>query len=122
MNTKKTLKDFYAELRILTEQADRPDLSTFIDGRVALIEKKNASKGETKVQKANAKYAEMVVDTLANATAPMTCTEICKALPKVEEMPNGWSTQKVTGLLTPMVKGGTVTKAVSKGKSYYSIG
>jgi hypothetical protein len=25
-------------------------------------------------------------------------------------------------LLTPMVKDGTVTKAVSKGKSYYSIG
>ena len=122
MNTKKTLKDFYAEIRTLTEQADRPDLTAFVDGRVALIDKKNASKGETKVQKANAKYAEMVVEVVADATAPMTCTEICKALPKVEDMPNGWSTQKVTALLTPLVKAGTIRKTVSKGKSYYSIG
>lgn len=120
MSNKMTLKDYYAELRVLTEECGREDLTAFIDGRVALIEKKNASKGETKIQKANAKYAEMVVEVLAEG-GKMTCTEICKALPKVEDMPNGWSTQKVTALLTPMVKDGSVAKTVSKGKSYYAL-
>jgi putative heme iron utilization protein len=120
MSNKMTLKDYYAELRVIAEENGREDLMAFIDGRVALIEKKNASKGESKVQKANAKYAEMVVDVLAE-NEKMTCTDICKALPKVEDMPNGWSTQKVTALLTPMVKDGSVVKTVSKGKSYYAL-
>ena len=90
----------------------------FLDGRIAITEKKNASgNGErkpTKEQIANAGVKEQIVEFLRDSAKPVTIGEICKGV-GIE------SNQKISALLTQLVKGGAVVRTEVKGKAHFAL-
>ena len=94
------------------------DAIEFIDGRIAQVAKKNATPtGErkpTKIQLENKGIKEQIVAVMADNGNPMTVGEIMKEL-GIE------SNQKVTSLLTQLVKASAVKRTEVKGKPYYAL-
>ena len=102
------------------------DATEFLDERIAITEKKNASGGgerkPTKTQLENEGIKAQIVDVLTNADKPMTIGEIGKAL-GIE------SNQKVSALVTQMltvrkgaaVEGGVIDRTEVKGKAYFAL-
>ena len=102
------------------------DALSFIDERIAITEKKNASgSGErkpTKVQVENEGIKEQIADVLRSVGKPMTIGEICKAV-GIE------SNQKISALISQMLtvrKGepnpdGIVLRTEVKGKAHFEI-
>jgi hypothetical protein len=102
------------------------DAVAFIDERIAITEKKNASgNGERKptaTQIANEGIKEQILEALANAEKPMTNGEITKAIGS--DQPN-----KVCQLVAQMLterKGvknpeGKVVRTEVKGKAYFAL-
>lgn len=90
----------------------------FINGRVTQVAKKNATPtGErkpTKTQLENKGIKEQIVAVMADNGNPMTVGEVMKEL-GIE------SNQKVTSLLTQLVKASAVKRTEVKGKPYYSL-
>ena len=102
------------------------DALSFIDERIAITEKKNASgSGErkpTKAQVENEGIKEQIADVLRSVGKPMTIGEICKAV-GIE------SNQKISALISQMLtvrKGepnpdGIVLRTEVKGKAHFEI-
>lgn len=95
------------------EEAD-----AFIAHEIELLVKKNSGeRKETDTQKANRKYQALIAEYLALQNVGKTCTEISKEIPDLSDFNN----QKIAALMRQMVEAGTVSKAVVKGKSVFSL-
>lgn len=78
----------------------------------------SATRKPTAKQVENEGFRELIVEFLG--TCPnrvFTCTEIGKEIPELAEMNN----QRISALLSPLVKAGTVVKITQKGKSVFQI-
>ena len=125
-NTNKmTLKDYFAELRVLAEANDRPDLVKFVDGRIEQIEKKNKSasgdRKPTAKQVENKNYKAEILSHLPIASDDFygwTVAEINKNVPCCAE--GGFSSSKTTALVTQMFKAGLIVRNEVKGRAYFS--
>lgn len=94
------------------------DAEAFIAHEIELLAKKNSGeRKETDVQKANRKYQALIAEYLALQDVGKTCTEISKEIPDLSDFNN----QKIAALMRQMVEAGTVSKAVVKGKSVFSL-
>lgn len=120
---KKTLKDYFAELRTLAENSNRPDLVKFVDGRIEQIEKKNKSssgeKKQTAKQVANEKLKAEILECMPSQTDDFdgyTVGEMIKEIPVL----NGFSSSKVTALVHQLVKAELVKRVEVKGRAYFS--
>jgi hypothetical protein len=115
-----TKKDRYTEMTAIFEGMGREDLAKFCTHELELLAKKNAGKSKVseKEQALRDAIADAVVVILENATAPLQCKDIVKAMPNGVECN---SPQKLTPILKNMVQGGIITKAVVKGASVYSL-
>lgn len=120
---KMTMTEQYEAIKALLNGETVEDYSTakaieFIDGRIAQVAKKNATPtGErkpTKTQLENKGIKEQIVAVMADNGNPMTVGEIMKEL-GIE------SNQKVTSLLTQLVKASAVKRTEVKGKPYYAL-
>ena len=93
----------------------------FINERIAITEKKNASgNGErkpTKEQIANEGVKENIVAVLGAIGAPVTITDLQKNSAELAEFSN----QKISALLTQLVKGGKVVRSEVKGKAHFAL-
>ena len=116
---KKTLKDYFAELRTLAENSNRPDLVDFVNGRIEQIEKKNKSaSGErkpTEKQIANEKIKAEMLDYLPTDNG-MTVGEMIKEIPVCKN----FNSSKVTALVHQLVKAELVKRTEVKGRAYFS--
>ena len=83
------------------------------------VKKSSTEKKPTKVQLANAGVKETIVEVLREAGKPMTISELMTANEALSPMVV--STQKVSALLTQMVKAGTVNREEIKRKAYFSL-
>lgn len=120
-NTKKiTKKDRYTEMTAIFEGMGRDDLAKFCSHELELLAKKNAGKSKVseKEQALRNAIADAVMVILENATAPLQCKDIVKAMPDTVECN---SPQKLTPILTKLVTDGELTKKVVKGASVYSL-
>ena len=126
MSKKKTIVEMFEEIKAV------PGLSAeqvaFLDKRIELVKKKNASGAEgerklTKDQVANEGIKEQIIAVLANVPAPgMTIGDICKAV-GIE------SNQKISALVSQMLtirKGeinpnGKVVRTEVKGKAHFAL-
>ena len=94
---------------------------TFIDERIAQTEKKNASgNGErkpTKTQLENEGIKEQIVATLSAIGEPTTIDGIQKANAELAEFKN----QKISALLTQLIKAGRVVRSEVKGKAHFAL-
>ena len=99
------------------------DAVAFLDGRIELVQKKNASGGgkrkPTAQQIANEGVKETILAVLGAATEPMTINAMCKANAELAEISN----QRITALLTQLVdKGnGVVVRTEVKGKAHFAL-
>ena len=93
----------------------------FIDGRIEQVEKKNAAGGgerkPTKTQIANEGIKETIVAVLRESVEPMTIDSMQKASAELVEYKN----QKISALLTQLIKANIVVRSEVKGKAHFAL-
>ena len=89
----------------------------FVEGRIALLDKKSASKKPTKTQVANEGMKDTIVTILTEMGTPVTASSILTD----NRIESGTSLPKVVSLLTSLVKEGKVVRTTDKRKAYFSI-
>lgn len=111
---KKTQRDFYNELLALAINDEQRE---FINGRIAQLDKKSASKGKvvTATQKDNQILKEKILAEM-EVGKPYTVTAMLKELDCVAELTN----QKVSALMKQLVEDNLVVKTEDKRKSYFT--
>lgn len=117
-----TTKMTYA--KALTEaiscEALSPEVREKLEALLAQqVKKSSAEKKPTKVQLANAGVKETITEALREAGKPVTISELMASNEALSPMVV--STQKVSALLTQMVKAGTVNREEIKRKAYFSL-
>ena len=124
MTTMKLMDKYEAVKTLLSggtvENFTVADAMEFMDERKALIAKKNASGGErkpTKEQIANEGIKQTIVSVLSTASAPTTIRD----MQKLDESLSGYSGQKLTALVSQLVKSGVLARTEVKGKAYFAI-
>lgn len=81
------------------------------------FEKKKSSTKKTATQEENEKLKEIIVNFLAESEKRFTATELAKEIPELEELTN----QRITSLLTALVKDFRVEREVEKRKAYFFV-
>lgn len=98
------------------------DALTFIDERIVQTEKKNASganaeRKPTKEQIANEGIKEQIVAILATCEAPIAVKDLQKNYVEMAE----YTCQKISALLTQLIKAGKVVRTEVKGKALFEL-
>ena len=81
------------------------------------FEKKKSSTKKTATQEENEKLKEIIVNFLTESEKRFTATELAKEVPELEELTN----QRITSLLTALVKDFKVKREVEKRKAYFFV-
>ena len=114
--TKKiTKKERFNELIAIV--GDRTDLVEFLNHEIELLDKKAGVKTPSKTQIENENTKNVIVNVLVNSNKPMTITEIQENDSTLATLSN----QKVSALLTQLVKDNKVVRTVDKKKAYFTI-
>ena len=117
MANKKTVVELYKE--ILANPTLTDEQKSFIEKRIEITEKKNANRGEnakpTKVQIENEGIKSIILS--AMTTTPTTITDLIKSSADLA----GYTNQKVSALLTQLLKERRVVRTEVKGKAHYAL-
>jgi hypothetical protein len=92
----------------------------FIDGRIAQVAKKNAPGGErklTKTQLENEGTKGVILEVLSNTTDPVTIAD----MQKLSTVLGALSNQKITALVSQLVKANAIVRTEEKGKAYFAL-
>lgn len=93
----------------------------FLEKRIEVTEKKNASKGGekklSKAQEANEGYKTAILDEMEEGKS-YTITDMCKELPTCVELA---SPNKVNALIKQLKDSGKVIRTEVKGKAYFTL-
>jgi len=111
-----TKREMFAEIR--NAVIDNAEMVAFIDHEIELLNRKSASpKKPTKTQVENDSFKAVIVDYLADVDAPKTIKELQAEIAEL----GGLTNQRITHMLTDLVKAGKLTKEYVKKTPYYSI-
>ena len=111
-----TKKEMFSAIRNVV--IDNEEMVTFIDHEIELLNRKsNSPKKPTKNQIENDAFKAEIVAYLTEADAPKTIKELQTEIPAI----SGLSNQRITHMLTDLVKAETVKKAYIKKTPYFSI-
>ena len=103
---------------ILAVVADNAEMVEFINHEIELLNRKSSAvRKPTKNQLENEEFKADIVDYLKGADAPKTIKELQTAIPSLADLTN----QRITHLLTDLVKAETLTKNYVKKTPYYSV-
>ena len=122
-NKKPTIVDNFKDLiEVLEANGLLTDArKEFLEKRIEVTEKKNASKGSekklTKVQEANEDYKSAILEEMEKGKS-YTITEMCKELPTCVELD---SPNKVNALVKQLKDSGKVIRSEVKGKAYFTL-
>ena len=117
---KMTHKDYFTALLDMPEVQNYPGMTEFIDGRITALEKKaSAPKKETEADKVKSGIkADVLAFLSANEGKKFTITQMMKQVPN---LPAEISNQRLTSLVTQMVRENEVERVVEKRVSYFTI-
>ena len=111
-----TKKEMYAE--ILKVVADNEELVAFVNHEIDLLNRKSSgTRKPTKTQLENEGFKADILEALAGVDEPVTIKGLCGICDSI----SGLTNQRVSALLTQMVKGGTAHKEVVKGRAMFTI-
>lgn len=111
-----TKKEMFAEIRNIV--ADNEEMVAFIDHEIELLERKsNSPKKPTKIQIENDGFKAEIVAYLTEVDTPKTIKELQAEIPSI----GGLTNQRITHMLTDLVKAKTLTKEYVKKTPYYSV-
>lgn len=104
---------------VLENVTDLPaDVREKLEAILTSFEKKSSTGKLTKTQQENLALRHLILDFMRDdPNRLMTCTEIGKAIPKLD----GASNQKISHLMRGLVDTKEVEKLVEKGKSYFRL-
>lgn len=102
---------------IATAMADNEEVVAFCNHEVELLDKKKSYKSGKPSKKSveNEAVKEAILDTLGQSETPLTIAEINAVLDK------GYTSQKVSALLTQLIKAEKVVKTYEKKVPYFGI-
>jgi DNA-binding HxlR family transcriptional regulator len=111
-----TKREMFAEIR--NAVIDNAEMVAFIDHEIELLNRKSTSpKKPTKTQVENDAFKAVIVDYLTEVDAPKTIKELQTEVAELDGLTN----QRITHMLTDLVKAGMLTKEYVKKTPYYSI-
>ena len=111
-----TKKEMFVEIRNVV--ADNAEMVAFIDHEIELLDRKSsAPKKPTKVQLENEAFKAEIVSHLVEADTPKTIKELQAEMPSI----SGLTNQRITHMLTDLVKAETLVKNYIKKVPYYSV-
>lgn len=111
-----TKKEMFAEIR--NAVASNEEMVAFIDHEIELLDRKtNSPKKPTKTQVENDAYKAEIVNYLTVADAPKSIKELQAEIPSISELTN----QRISHMLTDLVKEGTLVKNYVKKTPYFSL-
>ena len=111
-----TKREMFTEIRNIV--ADNEEMVAFIDHEIELLERKsNSPKKPTKTQIENDGFKAEIVAYLTEVDAPKTIKELQAEIPSI----SGLTNQRITHMLTDLVKAETLTKEYVKKTPYYSV-
>jgi len=111
-----TKREMFTAIRAIV--ADNAEMVAFIDHEIELLDKKKTSaKKPTKTQIENEGFKADIIAYLTEADSPKTIKELQAEVDSLVGLTN----QRITHLLTDLVKSETVTKEYVKKVPYFSI-
>lgn len=111
-----TKKEMFSAIRAIV--VDNAEMVAFIDHEIELLERKSsAPKKPTKTQIENEGFKAEIVAYLTTVDAPKTIKEMQAEIPSI----SGLTNQRITHMLTDLVKAETLTKTYVKKTPYYSV-
>ena len=110
-----TKKEMFTEIRNIV--ADNDEMVAFIDHEIELLNRKTSSKKPTRVQIENDGFKAEIVEYLTEADTAKCIKELQADIPSLEGLTN----QRVTHLLTDLVKAEILKKEYVKKTPYYSV-
>ena len=111
-----TKKEMFVEIRNIV--ADNAEMVAFIDHEIELLDRKSsAPKKPTKVQLENEAFKAEIVSHLVEVDTPKTIKELQAEMPSI----SGLTNQRITHMLTDLVKAETLVKNYIKKVPYYSV-
>lgn len=111
-----TKREYFGEVVKMAESLGRTDIIEFAQHEIELLDKKASSKVTTKTQKENEGIKEIIKNFL-NET-PNEMFTITQLQEKVEDLKD-YSNQKISALVSQLVKANEIDKVVDKKKSYF---
>ena len=111
-----TKREYFGEVVKMAENLGRTDIVEFAQHEIELLDKKASSKVTTKTQKENEGIKEIIKNFL-NET-PNEMFTITQLQEKVEDLKD-YSNQKISALVSQLVKANEIDKIVDKKKSYF---
>ena len=123
-NTKKTNREMFVTLINVIANAqiaetDKVELTDFINSRIEQLDKKanSVSKAEKAKQELNAELAKIIIAGLTEIGKPVKVSDLIKGYEPLGE----YSTQKLTPIITALVKENKVESIVVKREKLYSV-
>lgn len=111
-----TKKEMFAEIRKAV--AENEEMVAFIDHEIELLEKKsNSVRKPTKTQVENESFKAEIVAYLTAVDTGKTIKELQAEIESLAPLTN----QRITHMLTDLVKAGTLAKEYVKKTPYYSV-
>ncbi len=111
-----TKREMFTEIRAIV--ADNAEMVAFIDHEIELLNKKSsATRKPTKTQVENDGFKADILAYLVSADAPKSIKELQAEVGTLDGLTN----QRITHLLTDLVKGGSLVKEYVKKTPYYSV-
>lgn len=116
---KMTHKDYFTALLEMPEVQNYPGMTEFIEGRITALEKKaSAPKKESEADKVKSGIkADVLAFLSANEGKKFTITQMMKQVPN---LPAEISNQRLTSLVSQMVRENEVDRVVEKRVSYFT--
>ena len=105
------------EFQIADTTVSASDMADFLRHESEMASKRNSPKKPTKTQIENNGFKAEIVAYLTNVDAPKTIKELQAGIPSI----SGLTNQRITHMLTDLVKAGTLTKEYVKKTPYYSV-
>lgn len=121
MANKKTMKEYFGEIKEVLENAGREDLVEFVNGRIELIDKKANSRSTSvnKNQAENEEIKKIIIEELAKL-GTATISELLNASDIVNTRVGG-SNQKTSALMKQLKDSGLVVRTENKRKAYFTV-
>ena len=123
-NTKKTNREMFVTLINVIANAqiaetDKVELTDFINSRIEQLDKKanSVSKAEKAKQELNAELAKTIIAGLTEIGKPVKVSDLIKGYEPLGE----YSTQKLTPIITALVKENKVESIIVKREKLYSV-
>lgn len=116
-NKKVTKREYYGMILGMAEVQERQDLVDFINHEIELLDKKATSKKPTKIQVENENIKGLIIEGLENLGKPVTISELQESDENLANLSN----QKISALLTQLIKDNKVVRVEDKRKAYFSL-